>query len=235
MSRQTIPFQKQQTDLDLRVAGAHTTSGTLTLLFFHLFHNPHVLKKLVDELDRELPLLRETGVPYTMNQLEKNLVYEMACVRENFRMSPVFTMALPRVVTEPQGIDIDGFHVPAKVCTHFESHVRVLTFHQTGVAVTNHALHHNPKIWGDNHAVFDPERWMGKDSGDYAALLMPFGMGHRSCIGRNIAMINILKVASTLLRNYEFDLLDREESLELLHGGVAEKRGPLMCKVKMRH
>lgn len=76
---------------------------------------------------------------------------------------------------------------------------------------------------------------MGKDSADYATLLMPFGIGHRSCIGRNIAMINILKVTSTLLRNYEFELLDGEESLEILHGGVAEKRGPLMCTVKMRY
>lgn len=73
---------------------------------------------LVDELDRELPLLRETSVPYTMSLLEKNLPYEMACVRENFRMSPVFTMSLPRVVTETRGLDIDGFHVPSKVCAY---------------------------------------------------------------------------------------------------------------------
>ena len=50
-----------------------------------------------------------------MSQLEKNLGYEMACVRENFRISPVFTMALPRVITDPRGIDIDGFHVPYRV------------------------------------------------------------------------------------------------------------------------
>jgi hypothetical protein len=58
-----------------------------------------------------------------MSQLETNLVYEMACVRENFRLAPVFTMALPRVVTQLEGIDIDGFHVPYKVC----SYNRILT------------------------------------------------------------------------------------------------------------
>jgi len=102
----------------LRIAGGHTTSSTLTLLFFHLLHNPQILEKLLDELDRELPLLSATEIPYTMSQLETNLVYEMACVRENFRLTPVFTMALPRVVTQLEGIDIDGFHVPYKVCSY---------------------------------------------------------------------------------------------------------------------
>lgn len=75
---------------------------------------------------------------------------------------------------------------------------------------------------------------MGKDSPDFVSLLLPFGIGHRSCIGRNIAMMNILKVTATLLRNYEFEVLDQNESLEMLHGGVAEKKGPLMCKVRKR-
>jgi cytochrome P450 len=102
-------------DRDISVAGAHTTSGTLTLLLFHLLHNPLILKRLVAELDRELALMSESSVPYKINHLEKNLAYEMACVRESFRMSPVFTMSLPRIVTEPHGLDIDGFHVPFKV------------------------------------------------------------------------------------------------------------------------
>jgi cytochrome P450 len=101
-----------------RIAGGHTTSSTLTLFFFHVLHNPHVLEKLTDELDRELPLLGETEVPYAMSQLEKTLVYEMACVRENFRLTPVFTMTLPRVVTNLGGIEIDGSHVPYKVCSY---------------------------------------------------------------------------------------------------------------------
>lgn len=89
-------------------------------------------------------------------------------------------------------------------------------------------------IWGDDHEVFDPERWMDKDSADYIGLLMPFGMGHRSCIGRNIAMMNILKVTATLLRNYKLEAVDVNERLEILHQGVAEKKGPLMCKVEKR-
>lgn len=83
--------------------------------------------------------------------------------------------------------------------------------------------------------MFDPERWMGKDSAGYVGLLMPFGIGHRSCIGRNIAMMNILKVAATLLRNYKFEAVNKEESLELLHQGIAEKKGPFICKVEKRN
>jgi cytochrome P450 len=76
---------------------------------------------------------------------------------------------------------------------------------------------------------------MDKNSADYVGLLMPFGMGHRSCIGRNIAMMNILKVTATLLRNYKLEAVDVYERLEILHQGVAEKKGPLMCKVEKRN
>jgi cytochrome P450 len=76
---------------------------------------------------------------------------------------------------------------------------------------------------------------MDKDSADYVGLLMSFGMGHRSCIGRNIAMMNILKVTATLLRNYKLEAVNLYEKLEILHRGVAEKKGPLMCKVEKRN
>jgi len=76
---------------------------------------------------------------------------------------------------------------------------------------------------------------MDKNSADYVSLLMPFGIGHRSCIGRNIAMMNILKVTATLLRNYKLEAVNVYEKLEILHQGVAEKKGPLLCKVEKRN
>jgi cytochrome P450 len=96
------------------VAGAHTTSGTLTLLFSHLLQNPEILKRVEAEIDEQVS---DSGAPVSINGLEQKLPYFMACVNENFRINPVFTMTLPRVVIAPEGTEIDGHWVPRGVST----------------------------------------------------------------------------------------------------------------------
>lgn len=80
------------------VAGSHTTSGTLTLLFYHLLHCPKAAARLTKELDDQLELLDEDS-NYNYQTLESTLPYTRACIQENYRITPVFTMPLPRVVT----------------------------------------------------------------------------------------------------------------------------------------
>lgn len=96
-----------------RVAGSHTTSGTLTLLFAHLLQNPDILKKVAAEIDKELSGVTEDTVP--LKGLEAKLPYTMACVNENFRMNPVFSMPLPRKVIAEEGHVIDGRVIPGGV------------------------------------------------------------------------------------------------------------------------
>jgi hypothetical protein len=92
---------------------------------------------------------------------------------------------------------------------------------QTNVSMTNHALHHNPAIWGPDHDKFDPTRWLTdgyiKEKLNY---LMPFGIGHRMCIGRNVAMINIVKTMVSLVRCYVFEPVDAGEVLEIETVGI---------------
>lgn len=42
-------------------------------------------------------------------------MYTMACVKENFRLNPVFTMPLWRRVGFPGGVDIGKHHIPQGV------------------------------------------------------------------------------------------------------------------------
>jgi hypothetical protein len=60
-------------------------------------------------------------------------------------------------------------------------------------------------------------------------------MGHRQCIGRNIAIISIVKIVTTLMRNYGFEVLDTEEMLEVRSVGIAEKKGELMVRARRRN
>ena len=98
------------------VAGSHTTSGSLTLLFYHLLHNSSVAEKLTGELAEHMnPDNQTDGDIPAFSGLEQQLQYATACIRESFRVSPVFTMPLPRVVMEPDGMEIAGVHVPQMV------------------------------------------------------------------------------------------------------------------------
>ena len=97
------------------VAGSHSTSGTLTLLFWHLLQNPDVLAAVQAEIESTLPPLAVNQIAYPIQGLELSLDYLMACVRENFRINPVFTMPLWRRVGRPDGLQIGEYHIPHNV------------------------------------------------------------------------------------------------------------------------
>ncbi|KAL1860965.1 hypothetical protein Plec18167_003752 [Paecilomyces lecythidis] len=205
------------------VAGSHSTSGTLTLLLWHLLHNRDILEKVKDEVSGTLGPLPPDQIAYKIQGLEASLPYTMACVRENFRLNPVFTMPLWRRVHYPQGLQFGEFDIPRG----------------TNVCISNYVLHHNPDIWGSDHTVFNPGRWL-VDDGDNAKILsrflIPFSIGHRMCIGRNLAMTNILKTVTTLLSQFEFEPVDLGEKdhkheVRVQSSGIGEMRGPFLCRV----
>jgi benzoate 4-monooxygenase len=95
------------------VAGSHTTSGTLTLLFSHLLGKTDILAKVIAEIDAQLSDITDDVVP--IKGLELKLPYTMACINENFRINPVFSMPLPRLVFAPEGHAIGGHQIPPGV------------------------------------------------------------------------------------------------------------------------
>lgn len=97
------------------VAGSHSTSGTLTLLLWNISQNPQISETAAKEIWDSLGPLEIDQVSYPIQGLEASLNYTMACVRENFRLNPVFTMPLWRRVGYPGGVDIGNHHIPQGV------------------------------------------------------------------------------------------------------------------------
>lgn len=226
-----------------RVAGSHSTSGTLTFLFWHIFHNPSTCDMIVEEISANLTPLDSKDIAYSIKGLEASLPFTMACVRENFRLNPVFTMPLWRRVGSPGGASIGNFHVPYGVCSPYlyltDSIPEFITnnhWKQTSVCISNYALHHNPDIWGQDHAVFRPDRWLNKDEPNRSHFLIPFSIGHRMCIGRNLAMTNILKTLTTLITQFEFQPLSisGDGKVRVRSSGIGEMEGLFECRVSMR-
>ncbi|KAF5966130.1 hypothetical protein FBULB1_11832 [Fusarium bulbicola] len=214
------------------VAGSHTTSGTLTLLFSHLLQNPKALHKVIQELDSNLS--NNTGRVISYEALEKDLPYTWACIHENFRINPVFTMPLPRKIMTPGGLEIQGYQIPQKVRLNNPVDSSRSNNRKTTVFALNHVVHHNPSVWGQDHDQFIPDRFLGPHSKELQGYLSAFSTGHRMCIGKNLAMMNILKVLSTVLRNYKLEMIHPEEPVDTLSVGISEKKGGLMCRISRR-
>ena len=118
--------------------------------------------------------------------------YLDAVIQESFRVHPAAGLILERVVP-PQGIDILGERIPGG----------------TIVGCNAWVLHRRPEIFGSDVDTFRPERWLEAKPDqlrEMKATMFQFGAGARTCIGKNISLLEIYKLVPTFLRNFEVEL-----------------------------
>ena len=143
-------------------AGHETTSRALTWLGYLLSQDNACLARFeaeIDGLDLELP--PEIWVD--------KLPFTMACFNEGMRLYP------PAPLISRQAIEEDTFDgkTVAKNC---------------GVLINLWSLHRHRGHW-ERPDVFDPDRFMGERKKAIARFnFLPFGVGHRVCIGQRFAL-----------------------------------------------
>ena len=184
--------------VSMAFAGSETTAISLSAVFYYLLKNPRCMNELVKELDergREGYFKdNEMGVvTWTESQ---SLPYLDACVKEAFRLHPAPGLPLERVVPE-QGAEIAGHWVKGG----------------TIVGCSAWVIHRRPEIFGEDFEVYRPERWLVDESKDkdseekrikeMSGTMLQFGMGARTCIGKNISLLEIYKLVPTVLRRFE--------------------------------
>jgi cytochrome P450 len=66
------------------------------------------------------------------------------------------------------------------------------------VGINAWSLHRNKEVYGEDAEEFRPERWQQKDNPERVKLMeqcfATFGFGSRTCIGKNMAYMEINKV-----------------------------------------
>ncbi|KAK0355057.1 hypothetical protein LTR91_013582 [Friedmanniomyces endolithicus] len=177
-------------------AGSETTAISLSSIFYHLVKHPKVYQKLVEELD--MAALNGTITERDHGKVSwaesQKLPYLDAVIQESFRMHPAAGLILERVVP-PQGIEILGEHIPGG----------------TIVGCNAWVLHRRAEIFGNDIDTFRPERWLEAKPDrlkEMKATMFQFGAGARTCIGKNISLLEIYKLVPTFLRNFEVALED---------------------------
>lgn len=185
------------TALSNLTAGSDTTASTLGGLLYFLLANPRVLAKLKEEIAdftaagqlSERPKFKEA----------QQMPYLEVVLKESLRLHSAVGLPLWRVVPEG-GVEIAGQFIPAG----------------TNVGVNSWVAHRNKQVWGDDAEVFRPERWLEAQAEADAgrrerlqrmeAYYLPFGLGSRTCIGRHISTLEIVKLVPRLLRDFDFEL-----------------------------
>jgi cytochrome P450 len=112
--------------------------------------------------------------------------YLKATIQETLRINPLVTETL-RKLREP--LELGGYHLPAGM----------------GLALATVLAHYNPETYPEPD-LFRPERFLERSFSPFQ--YMPFGGGHRRCIGAAFASYEMAMVLGVLLRRYEFQLLD---------------------------
>jgi hypothetical protein len=155
-------------------AGSETTAIAMKSILYHLMRTPSVHNRLLEELDGAL----EDGSlsnPVRFSEAAR-LPYLTAVCKEAMRIHPSIGMSMPRHVPEG-GREIAGYFFPAG----------------TKVGISPAVMHFDEAIFGKDAKDFVPERWLKKDASNMDRYMLHFGQGARTCIGKNVSLLCLLK------------------------------------------
>ena len=162
----------------LLVAGHETTAITLAWAVDLVHRHPAVLARARDELDA----LGADAAP----EAYASLPYLDAVCKEALRLYPVLT-EVGRILLAP--LQIGGYELPAGVV----------------VMPSIMLVHRRPDLYPEPEA-FRPERFLERKFSP--AELLPFGGGHRRCLGAAFATFELKMVLGTMLSRWQFRLRD---------------------------
>lgn len=171
-------------------AGSDTTAITLRAVLYFLLRDPSKMEKLLEELDRESKaghFSRDDAL--VLWEEARNLPYLGAVINEALRCHPAAGLPLERVVPA-HGLSIAGHDLPAG----------------TIVGCSAWVLHRDEEVFGPKATEFRPERWIDASPEQLSRMknsLFSFGAGSRTCIGKNISLLEMFKLVPALLRTFE--------------------------------
>jgi len=175
-------------------AGSETTAISLSAVFYFLVKHPRVYAKLMQELDTAVADgIVESRPDKTVSWPEaQKLTYLDAVIQESFRLHPAPGLILERVVPK-QGMQICGEFIPGG----------------TIVGCNAWIVHRRPEVFGVDVDTFRPERWIEASPDklkEMKGTMLQFGAGARTCIGKNISLLEIYKLVPSFLRRFEVSL-----------------------------
>ncbi|KAH8683619.1 cytochrome P450 [Ilyonectria robusta] len=198
------------------LAGSDTTAISLRAVFYYIIQDKRVYQTLQREIDEAHKLGKLSPVITYAESLQ--LEYLQLCMKEALRMHPGVSYPLERVV--PQGgTNLCGTHLPAG----------------TVVGVNAAVIHRNRDIFGDDADQFRPERWICDEEKikQMDRNLLTFGAGARTCIGKNISIMEVGKFVPQILRAFDLEWASSKPEWQVKTYWFAKQTG-LLVRFKSR-
>ncbi|KAF2207819.1 hypothetical protein CERZMDRAFT_114988 [Cercospora zeae-maydis SCOH1-5] len=171
-------------------AGIETTSWSLSQTFYYVLSNPQIYAKLKSELREAIPDVTAFEA-FSYARLE-SLPYLRGCLKEGVRLSLSVSARNPRVLSQP--LAWKDWVIPAG----------------TPISMTIADVQLNDDYFVEA-STFKPERWLGEspkapDGSPLERYFVAFGKWPRSCLGINLAWMELFLAAGTILRKFELEL-----------------------------
>lgn len=186
----------RDTILNLMLAGRDTTSTGLTWLFWLLSKNPSVEIKVRKEIESVLNIKDDDdgrNLKFFSVQDSRKLVYLHGAISEALRLFPPVAFESKSPIKPdilPSGLKLDA---NAKV---------ILSFYSMG---------RMESIWGKDCLEFKPERWIsssGNVKHEPSFKFPAFNAGRRTCLGKEMAYIQMKMVAATIISKYKIKAVE---------------------------
>ncbi|KAK2774839.1 cytochrome p450 oxidoreductase [Colletotrichum kahawae] len=141
------------------------------------------------------------------------LEYLELCIKEAMRMHPGVSYPLERIVPEG-GVELCGVHLPAG----------------TIVGMNAAVIHRNYEIFGPDADKFRPGRWFcpEEQAKNMDRHLLTFGAGARTCIGKNISIMEVGKFVPQILRQFDLEWASTEPEWKVKTYWFAKQSGLLV-------
>ncbi|XP_075045021.1 cytochrome P450 2J4-like [Mixophyes fleayi] len=167
--------------LDMFVAGTGTTSASLEWCLLYMILHPDIQEKCRDEInkirgDREhLDYEDRVGMPYTQ-----------AVLQEVQRCASVVPLGAPHSTIKD--VQLNSYTIPKG----------------TVIIPDLSSVHYDESQWKYPHE-FNPENFLNEE-GDLVKVdsFLPFSAGPRSCLGENLARMEIFLFFTTILTHFKF-------------------------------
>ncbi|XP_057483644.1 cytochrome P450 86A1-like [Actinidia eriantha] len=180
--------------LNFVLAGRDTSSVALSWFFWSVMNNKHVEEKIVSEITMVLREVRGENPrawveePLSFDEADR-LVYLKAALAETLRLYPSVPEDFKYVVSDD--VLPDGTRVPAG----------------STVTYSIYSVGRMKSVWGEDCLKFKPERWLSAGLDRFEPpkdgyRFVSFNAGPRTCLGKDLAYLQMKSVASAVLLRY---------------------------------
>ncbi|KAK7900757.1 Cytochrome p-450 [Exophiala xenobiotica] len=176
------------------LAGSDTTAISLRACFYYLIKNPRTYQNLVAEID-EADKRGQLSTYVTYEECLR-LPYLQAVMKEALRMHPGVGFPLERYVPR-EGATICDIRIPPG----------------TIVSVSANVIHMDKEVFGEDADRFRPERWIDASPEQLKLMdrsFLAFGHGTRTCIGKNISILEMGKFIPQIFRHFDLEWASTE-------------------------